>query len=157
MDDPGAVRVGERVGQRKRRLEQGGNLERPLAQPHLERFALEELHDDERLLLRCFADVVDGADVRVVQRGDRPCFTLKPLAREVGAGEPRRQHLDGDLAVEARVARAIDLAHTAGADGGRRFRIGQAECQRTRSFERLKREPRGDSIPVATMAGNARP
>ncbi len=54
----------------------------------------------------------------MVQRGDRPRFTLKPLARELGAGEARRQHLDGDLAVEAAVARAIDLAHTAGADGG---------------------------------------
>ena len=151
MNDSGGVRGGERVGQRNRCLQQDRELERALAQPLLERFALEELHDDERLLLRGFADVVDGADVRVVQRGDRPCFTLKPLACQVGAGEPRRQHLDGDLAVEARVARAIDLAHAAGADGGDDLVPDRAECQRRRSFERLKREPRGDSIPVATM------
>jgi len=64
-----------------------------------------------------FADVVDGADVRVVQRGDRPCFTLKSLTRNLGAGQIPRQDLDRDLAFESCVARAIDLTHAAGADG----------------------------------------
>ena len=42
-------------------------------------------------------------------------------ARErVGVGrEPRRQHLDRDVALEPRVARAIDLAHAARAEGRR--------------------------------------
>ena len=89
MNDSGGVRRRERVGQCNRRLQQNGKVERALAQPLLERFALEELHDDERLVFRRFADVVDGADVRMVQRGDRPRFTLKPLACELGAGEAR--------------------------------------------------------------------
>jgi hypothetical protein len=111
MNDPGAVGGGERVGQRNRGVEQDGHLQRALPQTLFERIALEELHDDERLLLRGFADVINRADVGMVQRGDRPGFALKTLACQVGAGEPRRQHLDGDLAVEAGVAGAVDLAH----------------------------------------------
>jgi hypothetical protein len=53
----------------------------------------------------------------MVQRGDRPRFTLKPLACEIGTGEPGRQHLDGDLTVESCVARTVNLTHAAGADG----------------------------------------
>ena len=55
-------------------------------------------------------------DVRVIQRGER----LR-LAREageaIGIGSERlRQDLDRDVAIEPRVARAIDLAHAAGAE-----------------------------------------
>src|SRR5262245_8332421 len=118
MNDSGSVRRSERVGQSNPGFQQHRQGERAFAQPLFERFALEELHDDERLALLCFANVVDGTDVRVVQRGDRPCFTLKPLARDLGAGQLSRQQLDRDLAFESRVARPIDFAHAAGADAG---------------------------------------
>ena len=121
MNDSGGVGCRQRVGQRYCRLHHDGKVEWALAQPLLERLALEKLHDDERLVIWCFADVVDGADVRVVQRGDRPCFTLKPLARDLGAGQISRQHLDRDFAFESRVARAIDLAHSAFAKFGGDF------------------------------------
>ena len=83
MNDSGGVRCRKRLGQCNRRLHHNGQVERALEQPLVERFALEELHDDEGLVFRRFADVVDGADVRMVQRGDRPRFTLKPLACEL--------------------------------------------------------------------------
>ena len=56
---------------------------------------------------------VDLGDVRMVQRGERP-----RLAREAGQlfrtrGKRRRQDLDRDVAIERRVARAVDLAHPA--------------------------------------------
>ena len=61
-------------------------------------------------------DVVQGADVRVVQRGDEPRLAREPLAgRGVDDARPG-DDLDRDRALEARVAGAVDRAHAAGAD-----------------------------------------
>ena len=88
----------------------------------------------------------------MVQRGDRPRFTLKPLARDLGAGQLPRQHLDRDLAFESRVARAIDLAHTAGADGGDDLVRAEPSASGQRHSEWLRLSASGgDSILVATI------
>ena len=51
--------------------------------------------------------------VGVRQCGDRSCLALEACdALRIG-GEGRREHFDRDLAPKARVARAIDLAHSA--------------------------------------------
>ena len=42
-------------------------------------------------------------------------LALEPGERVGILGEVGRQHLDGDVAIEPRVARAVDLAHSAGA------------------------------------------
>ena len=65
-----------------------------------------------------FLQPVDRADVRVIECRERPRF-----AREAGAafgigGEVGREDLDRDVATELAVARAIDLAHAAGAERG---------------------------------------
>ena len=65
-----------------------------------------------------FLQPIDRADVRVIECRERPRF-----AREAGAAfgirrEVRRQDLDGDVPTELAVARAIDLAHAAGAERG---------------------------------------
>jgi hypothetical protein len=46
--------------------------------------------------------------VRVVQRGEQAGFALE-TRHPVGVGERGRQHLDGDVASERRIARAINL------------------------------------------------
>jgi hypothetical protein len=53
----------------------------------------------------------------MVQRGRGSRFLLEALQPITVARERRRQNLDGDVAVEARIAGAIHLAHSAGADG----------------------------------------
>ena len=65
-------------------------------------------------------------------------FALKAREPIVVRGERGRQNLDGDLAFELRVRRAVDLAHAAGADGGDDFigaetRAG-SEGQRWRDY-----------------------
>ena len=61
-------------------------------------------------------DVVDLADVRVIQRRDGARLLLE-AADAVGVGvTPGRQNLDCDVAAEARVMRAVDLAHSAPAE-----------------------------------------
>ena len=57
------------------------------------------------------ADVVERADVRVVEGGDGTGFALEAL------GELVFGDLDGDAALEACVARFVNLAHAPDADG----------------------------------------
>ncbi len=56
-------------------------------------------------------------DVRVIERGQDLRFA--PEARKtIGIiGHRRQQHLDRDVAIQLRVARAMHLAHTAYAQG----------------------------------------
>ena len=61
-------------------------------------------------------DVVDLADVRMVQRSDRTRFLLESV-EAIGVGRERRwQHLDRDLAPQSRITSAVHLAHAARAD-----------------------------------------
>jgi predicted nucleotidyltransferase len=68
-----------------------------------------------------FADVVQRADVRMIQRRDRARFAIEPLAQAGILGGAARQDLDRDGPIEPCITRAIDLAHPAGADGGHDF------------------------------------
>ena len=59
------------------------------------------------------AELVNGEDARVRQRGDRARFGFETPAHLGIGGDVRRHDLDRDVAVEPRVAGAIDLAHAA--------------------------------------------
>ena len=58
-------------------------------------------------------DVVDGDDVGMVQRGGGLRFLDEAAAALGIARHFRRQHFDGDKAVEPRVLRLVDIAHAA--------------------------------------------
>ena len=79
MDDAPLVRGFERRGNLDTDFERFGNLQR--TQPKLlgECGSLDELHDE---IVR--PDVVDGADIRVIQRGDGARFALEPVREELG-------------------------------------------------------------------------
>ncbi len=62
------------------------------------------------------AEVEDREDVRMRQRGDGLGLALEPRERVGVRGQLRREDFDGDLPVELRVARAVDLAHPARAE-----------------------------------------
>ena len=97
-----------------------------------ERLALDELEDQEPDAVGLL-EAVDRADVRMIQRGEHARLALE--AREpVGVARERaRQDLDRDVAPELRVARAVHLAHAAGAE--QRLQVIAAE--------RLRRSCRG--------------
>jgi len=110
---PGAGDLGrdcQRVVER-----QGATLD-----PAGQRLAIEVLHDEIRRAV-LFADVVQRADVRVLELRDRARFAIEPFSELGISGERRWQDLDGDDAIETRVARLVDLAHSAGADGRLNF------------------------------------
>jgi hypothetical protein len=77
---------------------------------------LDELHHESGRA--GILEAVDGGDVRMVQRGEDLRFPLETGAavgiHRVGIG----QQLDGDLATEFRIARAIDFAHAAHPEKG---------------------------------------
>ena len=79
-------------------------------QRSLERRALDVLHHQ---VIR--PDIVERADVGMIQRRDSARFALESFA-ELGLG-----NLDRDDAIEARVAGLVHLAHAARADGRKDF------------------------------------
>ena len=80
----------------------------------LQRHAVQILHDDERLPV-LLADVVDGADVGMVQGGCGACFPPKARERLRVLGQFFGKKLQGDEAVQPRVLGLIDHAHPAAA------------------------------------------
>ncbi len=65
------------------------------------------------------AHVVERDDVRVIERGDRLRLTQEPPPPDRIVSVPRGQNLDRHLTLQARVARAVDVAHAPGAEGDR--------------------------------------
>jgi hypothetical protein len=63
-------------------------------------------------------DVVQRADMRVVETRDRLRFQFKPLLQCRVRRDMLRQDLDGDGAIETSVLRLVDLPHAAGAKRG---------------------------------------
>jgi hypothetical protein len=79
---------------------------------------LDEPSDHEERRAVVCADVVDGKNVGVGETRDGQRLPLEPLQPIRIAGERRRQHLDGDVAVQPRIVSAIDGAHATGAEQG---------------------------------------
>src|SRR5436190_12263091 len=82
----------------------------PLRQlaPRAKRLAVYQLTDKEIL-----ANVVDGNDVRVIQSGHGTSFLLETFAAIRVAHKIVGQNLQGHVAIQPRVAGAINLAHSA--------------------------------------------
>ena len=74
-----------------------------------ERFPLEQLERQEGHPM-VGADVVDGEDVGVIERGDRARLLLEP-ADTLGVGDLGGKNLQCDVASEARITRPVDLPH----------------------------------------------
>jgi hypothetical protein len=100
-----------------------GRAREPLSQ----RFALEILHDEILdLLVVCHAlrspgqslvsHVVQGADVRVIERADLPRFPLEALTQHGISGDVGREQLDRHSPLESGIGGSIDLAHSADAN-----------------------------------------
>ena len=73
---------------------------------------------DERTAAVGFLEAVDGADVRVIERGEDARLSLEAREAIRVGGECQRQDLDRHVASKPRVARAVDLAHPANTELG---------------------------------------
>ncbi len=59
------------------------------------------------------ADVIERANVRMIQAGDGSCFTLESLSNFRSLCEPLPENLDRDGAVQPRIPCPIHFAHAA--------------------------------------------
>ena len=92
-----------------------------------QRVALDQF-EDERVGLTAVLEPINRADVRVVQRGQHLRFALETGEAIRIAGEGVRQDLQRDVAIQLGIARAIHLAHAAGAEGGEDFVRAEARA-----------------------------
>ena len=119
MDDPGRVRRLQRLENLDARGHglidrQGAALETCRQRLTLDELHHEELHVHAADCRR--AQVVQRTHVRMGQLRRQARLAFEPFAALPVAGQIFREDFDGDGAVEARVTRAIHLAHSAGAN-----------------------------------------
>ena len=112
VDDARGMRGVQRVGNLDAHVEQRVQAQRTGGEPILQRRALQILHDDERppVLL---ADVVDRADVRVVQRRRRLRFAREPAQRLWIPRELFGDELERHRTAQPRVFGLVHDAHAA--------------------------------------------
>ena len=112
VEDAGSVRGGHAGCELTAEGDGPRDLKAPGRNGPRERPPVHPLHHDERPAV-LIADVVDRADIRVIQRGGGAGLQLETPS-PVGIGrQRRRQELDRDAACEASVAPLVDLAHPA--------------------------------------------
>ena len=118
MRDALPVRLVERVGDLGGDLQGLVERERALFKARGERLAVEMRHHQVVSAVDA-ADVVNTADVRMVQGRDGACLALETRSRKsVSLAGSAGEDLDGDGAIEPRVPRSIDFTHAARPKGG---------------------------------------
>ena len=115
VDDALGMRVGERVGDLDAEIDRAARVQRAAADERPERLARHVL-EREKQLAGVLADFVERCDVRMRERGRRARFAHEALAPRRVVGDSGGQHFDRDGTAEARVARAVHVAHAARAD-----------------------------------------
>ena len=118
MDDPFFVRGFERLHDLMADLQRLFDWHGAALQALGQRFSLDQFHDEEVAAARLLHPI-QRRDVGMIQRGEHLRFALEPRDA-FGVGRERvRQNLDRDRSAKLRIARAIDLAHAARAEGGK--------------------------------------
>ena len=128
MDDAARVCGVEAIGDGGRNRDGRPPGLRALREPRAQCLALQQFGDREEDP-PVQPDVVDGEDVRVRERRDRLRLALESRAGIVIVRQARLQHLEGDVALQARVACAIDLAHAALSEGTEHFVVDPGGCR----------------------------
>ena len=115
MDDVPGVGGREAMGNLYAEVDGLPDRQRAVDQHLSQRTSVEEFHDGvHRLTIPL--EVVNGQDVGMRNRRDRPDLALEAGGRILVGGHVRQQHLDGDLAIEPGIAGAVHDAHAARAN-----------------------------------------
>src|SRR5882724_9882504 len=110
MDDTFLVRGIERVGNLHTDLEDGLDCKNTPGDTFLERFALEQLHHDERLPI-VFPNFVNGADIGMIQRRSGTRLATETLERLRILVERFGKKFQSDAAAKLQIFGGIDHAH----------------------------------------------
>ncbi len=109
------VRRRKRIGQCDTDLYETVDGKLAVSDEFAQRLSLDELHDQEVRAV-ALADIVHGADVRVIERRDRPCLATEPRQSFRVGGKLLGENLDGHPAPQASVLGEVHLPHAAGAE-----------------------------------------
>ena len=128
MHDALFVRGFERIGDLARDGERFITRDRPPQQPIGERGAFDQFEHEDRHPARVFQPV-DGADVRMIQRGEQLRFATEPRDT-IGVLRKRvREDLERDVASQCGIAGPIHFAHSPGADRCQDFVRAEAHAR----------------------------
>ena len=114
VDNASGMGCVEGIGDLDTEREDGFQLHRAITDDVLKGDAVEVFHDEEGAA-GVLADVIDSADVGVVQGGGGLGFAAKSLERLAVLGEFFRQEFQGNEATETGVLGLVDDAHAAAA------------------------------------------
>ena len=119
--------------------------QRSARDPLLERLPRVVRHHDVQLAVGGLVDLVDRADVRVIEGGGGLRLLEEPLFRRSVPRQVWGEHLDRDLTVEARVLGQVDDAHPA---------LAELRADRVRAEREAWSEGHGWTVDViATVLG----
>ena len=118
VDDSGAMGFGQSLCHLDGNVERVVDGKRSAPDVLLQRLALVERHDEIELPVVGLADVIDGADIRMVQGGGRFGFLDEALLRGLVARQSGRKKLERGEAVEAGVPDLVDETHATPAEMG---------------------------------------
>src|SRR5690349_14113262 len=116
MDDSFAMGCVQCVGHLNGERQGSRGIQGPAGNPLTERFALQQLHDEERVS-GGLAHVVDGANIRMIKGRGCARFALEAFSRSFSL-KCLRQNLYSNVAMQSTVPSAIHFAHTALSERG---------------------------------------
>ena len=112
MNNPGVMGRFERIGNLDRNFQDLGAGQGLVRDQVLQGLPFEQLHHDEGLSFELI-NLVDDADVGMIEAGGGPGFPLKALQGHGVADQFGRKKLQGDASTQAQIQGAIDDSHTA--------------------------------------------
>jgi len=115
VNDPTSMGGGQCVGNVNRERKRAPEWHWPAVDTGGQRLAFQVLHDQEVHAV-VVADVIQRADVRVVESGDRVRFALEACAQLRVCRQGPQQQFDRNGAVETCISRTIHLTHAARSD-----------------------------------------
>ncbi len=128
MHHAGAVRLIQRIRDLHSILQRLLERQRPFFQFLRQGLAFDALHH-QKLHAFLLSNIVQHANVRMIQAGDGLGLALKTLSENGIFGEMRRKNFDGDGAVQARIACAVNFAHASRAERRQDFVWAEASAR----------------------------
>ena len=115
MDDPVFVRRVECIGDLRREPQHLVDRKRSARDQLCQILAVDELHHEcptvTAAVARHHLDAVDLRDVRMIERGKRPCFSFEAGQPIRVGGEKFWEDFQGDVTLWLRIARPVNFAH----------------------------------------------
>ena len=118
MDESLPVGRCQSAGDLRGIIDRPARRERTVLQRRTKRLPFEQFGDEIRRTFVC-ADIVNGEDVRMIERAGGAGLLLESPEPVGVFGELFRQHFDGDVTPQPRVVRSINFSHAARAERGR--------------------------------------